>query len=83
MRFRTAQAIADCIRDFMNGACGSYDWDDFTSVPLKDPELEALRRDADLIPLPADEEGKARLRQLLDRATVLASNSRTLPAARQ
>lgn len=75
MKFRTANAIADCIRGFLDGTCGPYDWDDFVSVPLKDVQLEAIRRDANRISLPADADGTTKLHQLLERATALAQNS--------
>lgn len=75
VRFQSPQAIADCIRTFMDGTCGPYDWDDFTSVPLKDPNLEVLRKAASLVRLPADAEGMTELHRLLERANALAENS--------
>jgi hypothetical protein len=75
VKFQSARAIANCIRGFIDGTCGPYDWDDFTSVPLKDPDLEAIRISAELVQLPADAEGMAQLRHLLDRAVALAETS--------
>jgi hypothetical protein len=31
------------INAFVDGTGGRWDWDDFISVPLKDPELERVR----------------------------------------
>ena len=64
------------MRRFMDGTGGPYEWDDFTSVPLKKvPELEAIRYAAAMVPLPADADGLARLQRLLDRTVALAENS--------
>jgi hypothetical protein len=75
VRFQSAQAIAGCIRGFMDGTCGPNDWDDFTSVPLKDPELEPIRKAAEMVQLPANADGMAELQRLLDKALALAGNS--------
>jgi len=37
--------IAETITDFLENRGGEYDWDDFTTYPLKDPELEKIRKD--------------------------------------
>ena len=34
---------ADQIEAFLNGTSGKWDWDEFTSLRLKDPELEKVR----------------------------------------
>ncbi len=65
---RTAAEVAAFIDDFISGTGGEWDWDDFTSVPLSDPELEAIRSEAELIRLPVDETGVDKLRELHDRA---------------
>jgi len=36
--------VADTIEAFVNDTSGEWDWDDFISIPLKDPELEAIRK---------------------------------------
>ena len=41
----TPNEIANTIEDFLNGTGGMWDWDDFISVPLKDPKLDAIRRE--------------------------------------
>ena len=37
--------IAKTITDFIEGRGGEYDWDDFTTYPLKDPDLEKIRKE--------------------------------------
>jgi len=39
----TREEIANTIEGFVNGTGSQWDWDDFTSIRLKDPELEAIR----------------------------------------
>lgn len=68
---RTPAEVAGFIRDFIEGTGGDWDWDDFTSVHLSDPELEAIRREADMIALPVTPEGKGQLKALLVRAEAL------------
>ena len=41
---RTRDEVARYIEDFLNGTGKAYDWDDFTSARIKDPELEAIRQ---------------------------------------
>jgi hypothetical protein len=52
---RTPAEVAGFIRDFLESRGGEWDWDDFTSVPLDDPELESIRREADAVDLPLSE----------------------------
>jgi hypothetical protein len=35
--------IADLIERFVSGDVDPWDWDDFTSVPARDPEIEKVR----------------------------------------
>lgn len=35
--------VADVITRFMSGKIGPHEWDDFISIPLDDPYLEAIR----------------------------------------
>lgn len=37
------QEVATIIESFLNGTAESRAWDDFTSIPLTDPELEKIR----------------------------------------
>ncbi len=68
---RTAAEVARYLRDFAHGAGGDRDWDDFTSVPIADPALEALRREAEAIALPLTPEGRRTLDGLLARAEAM------------
>ena len=36
--------VVDIIEAFILGTGGDYDWDDFISIRLKDPELEEIRK---------------------------------------
>ena len=40
---RTREEVANTIEDFITGSGGPWDWDDFISIKLKDPELEKIR----------------------------------------
>lgn len=68
---RTPAEVAGFIRDFIDGTGGEWDWDDFTSVRLANPELEAIRRDAGMVALPVTSEGQRQLKELLRRAEIL------------
>lgn len=68
---RTPGEVAGYIRDFIEGTGGEWDWDDFISVPIADPALDAIRLGAGAVPLPVTSEGLNQLRQLLARAKAL------------
>ena len=36
--------VRKALVDFVEGRGGEWDWDDFISVPIRDPKLEAIRR---------------------------------------
>jgi hypothetical protein len=40
---RTAAEVADVIEKHVQGTEGPWDWDDFTSVPITDDRLDAIR----------------------------------------
>ena len=40
---RTREEVADIIERFLEHSGGKWDWDDFTSVSIKDPDLERIR----------------------------------------
>ena len=40
----TKEQIAQLIRSFVDGSCGEWAWDDFTSVRQSDNELEEVRQ---------------------------------------
>ena len=60
------------MRDFIEGSGGDWDWDDFTSVPNADPQLEDIRRRAVAVDFPSTGEGSTTLRGLLTEAERLA-----------
>lgn len=39
----THEEVAETIEKFLDGTGGSWDWDDFTSVRILDPTLDAVR----------------------------------------
>ncbi len=39
----TREELADLIEKFLDGTGGQWDWDDFTSIKLRDPDLERIR----------------------------------------
>ena len=63
----TAEDVRSYLSDFLEGRGEEWDWDDFTSIALSDPELDAIRMEADSVPLPLDAEGRAKLVSLLKR----------------
>jgi hypothetical protein len=40
---RSRGEVADIIERFVNGTGGKWDWDDFISWPIADPQLDAIR----------------------------------------
>jgi hypothetical protein len=66
-RDRTVAEVAGFIRDFIEGTGGEWDWDDFVSVPITNPELEKIRAEADSVMLPVDDDGFEKLKGLLKR----------------
>jgi hypothetical protein len=50
---RTADDVAGFLRDYLEGTGGDWDWDEFESVPITDPELDALRKRAALASPPS------------------------------
>lgn len=63
-RKQVGSEIAITIRAFLNGAGGDRDWDDFRSCPLRDRELDDIRRRANLVPLPVGEAERDELQAL-------------------
>ncbi len=53
----TPAEVAQVIEDLLADGGGPWDWDDFISVPIKDPELEAIRQRCGALPdeFPADD----------------------------
>lgn len=63
------------IRAFLDGSCGDYDWDNFTSCSLRDQDVDYIRRRAGDIDLPVDDEGQASLLSLADEADRFATSN--------
>jgi hypothetical protein len=40
----TKAEVADIIERFLEGNGGQWDWDDFLSIPIADPELDEVRQ---------------------------------------
>jgi hypothetical protein len=40
---RSRGEIADIIERFVEGICSEWEWDDFCSWPIRDPQLEQVR----------------------------------------
>jgi hypothetical protein len=70
---RTAEDVATIIRNFLDGSGKDWDWDDFTSVPIGDVQLEAIRQQADKIALPLSDAGRVVLVELLGQAQRLST----------
>lgn len=43
---RTPEEVAKFLRDFLEGTGGEWDWDGFEATPIKDPELDWVRKRA-------------------------------------
>lgn len=39
----TRTEVADLMERFLSGNIGTWEWDDFISLPINDPELEKVR----------------------------------------
>jgi hypothetical protein len=63
---RTAREVEVYLRDFLDGTDGAWDWDDFTSIKITDPELDAIREEAACVSLPLTEGGRATIRDLIE-----------------
>jgi hypothetical protein len=62
---KSATQVAICLHEFIEGLGGDRDWDDFTSAPISNPQLESIRTRANQVNLPIDDEGLATLHILL------------------
>ena len=68
-----AAYAARVIRTFLDGTCGPYDWDDFTSCSLRDPLIDSIRLRASDVDLPVDAGGERKLLALADEADHIAN----------
>lgn len=71
-RQQDADYAARAIRAFLDGAGGKFDWDDFISCPLSDPDAEGIRLRAARVPLPVRDEERRALIGLAEEAEGLA-----------
>ena len=71
----SAAEVAKCLRDYIGGTGGVWDWDDFTSVPLADPQLDEIRREASAVTAPETEDAPIVLKRLLAEAERLAAQA--------
>ena len=67
-----ALEVAATIRAFLEGAGGDWDWDDFTSCPLRDPQLDSIRKQTRAVDLPLRPGGEAALQALANEAERIA-----------
>jgi hypothetical protein len=67
----TPKDVESYLRDFLEGSSGDWDWDDFTSIPITDPALDAIREQALYVELPLDGTGRAKLEQLLEQVRTM------------
>lgn len=71
---RTAEEVAQYIRNFLEDSGGEWDWDDFACIPLSDHRLESIRQRAASVALPISNEGRCALLDLLAEAETLAED---------
>ncbi len=71
---RSAWEVATYLRNFIEHGGEAWDWDDFTSVRIANPQLEVIRQRAAAIALPVTVEDVAVLRELLAEADDLAKS---------
>lgn len=74
---RSADEVAQYLRDFLHETGGQWDWDDFISIPIADPRLEDIRERAAALDLPMAEQDTAPLKALIAEAEALATSDLT------
>jgi hypothetical protein len=62
----TPEEVENYLQDFLDGCDGAWDWGDFTSIPITDPSLDAIREQAAYVQLTLEGHGRATLEQLLE-----------------
>ena len=70
----SADEVVTYLRDFLEGTGGAWDWDDFISIQIADPRLEAIRKRAFALRLPPQDEDLALLKDLLSEAEAIAAS---------
>jgi hypothetical protein len=72
-RKQSAAEVARYLRNYIEGTGAEWDWDDFTSVPIADPQLDDIRRRASEVTAPDTQDAASILEQLLAKAERLAA----------
>lgn len=67
----TARDVERYLQDFLEGSGGNWDWDDFTSIKITDPSLDAIREEAAWVHLPLTDAGRATLKNLLEQVRAM------------
>ena len=67
----TARDVEGHLRDFLEGTGRDWDWDDFTSIPITDPSLEAIRQEAASVDLPLTDDGRVTLSNVLEQVRAM------------
>jgi hypothetical protein len=67
----TARDVEAYLRNFLEGTGGDWDWDDFTSVKISNPSLDAIREEAARVDLPLTDGGRATLSGLLEQVRAM------------
>ena len=67
----TTDDVEGYLSDFLEGHGGDWDWDDFTCIPITDPSLDQIREEAAFVQLPLNDNGRAKLRELLERVRAM------------
>jgi hypothetical protein len=62
---RTPAELSVFLRGLRDGTLTDGQWDEFECLPIKVPELEAIRKEALAVRLPLDEGGRAKIAELL------------------
>jgi len=68
---RTASDVEGYLRDSLEDTGRNWDWDDFTSIKITDPALDAIREEAAWVDLPLTDGGRATLNELLKQVRAL------------
>ena len=75
---RTPEDVIGFMNDLIDGSGGPWDWDEFESVSITDPELDAIRQRA--IPAGPPEPDVGTLRNLISEVQVLMRQRSTVRA---
>lgn len=78
---RSADEVAAYLNDFLHGADGLWDWEEFTSRPIAEPRLESIRQRAAAVHFPLNDESARALRELRAEAERLNAAQASLESA--